>query len=111
MRKVIITLTALVALAVPATANASDWYWSPERAAWALERYEPGVATGGDGAFCAGVGASMRGQHGRLYRRFHCNVYRSSGSALGTGTLTVTGKSLSRYRFSYTRRYTPTPSP
>jgi len=106
MRKLILSMltAALVAAVGPATANASDWVWTPERAASALERYEPLVATGGDGAFCSGTGSAWRSNGKRMYERFRCDVYDYSGDYLGRGTLRVLGKSLRRYTFRYTTR-------
>lgn len=111
MKKLIVTAVLAIASvgALASSASASVWYWSPSRAASALERYQPRVAVDGSGAYCTGVGSSIFGDTGkRLYHTLYCNVYTSSGSSLGTGKLTVIGSSLSRFRFSYRTTSVPT---
>jgi hypothetical protein len=87
MKKIILTLTALIALAVPASASAHSepWYWSSAKAERALVSNEVDIYS----AECHGEG--RRRFHG-LYKHFWCDTYDQHGNGLGTLTFHVRSK-------------------
>jgi hypothetical protein len=104
MRKliVVVALAVTALFAVPTLASArTPWYWSTQRASLALETYEADTATDGGGAFCHGMGHSMRSPStGRkLYQRFACDLYAPGDDYLGSGVIRVTGQALRKYRW------------